>query len=62
MLDVAERLLGVKDGEMTPDGKFTFTKVKCLGCCAIGPVMQVDNDYYGGVKQSQLEKILTKYD
>jgi len=62
VVDIAEKFLGVKDGEMTLDGKFTFERVKCLGCCALGPVVEVDNEFYGGVKPVQLEKILSKYE
>lgn len=62
VVDTVEKLLGVKDGEMTLDGKFTFERVRCLGCCALGPVVEVDNEFYGGVKPVQLEKILSKYE
>lgn len=62
IMEAAERLLGVKDGETTADGRFTLERVNCLGCCALGPVVVVDNDYYGNVKPSDLEKILSRYE
>ncbi|HID18740.1 TPA: hypothetical protein EYP27_04290 [Candidatus Bathyarchaeota archaeon] len=62
IMEAAERLLGVKDGEVTPDGRFTLERVNCLGCCALGPVVVIGNEYYGGVKPADLEKILSKYE
>ena len=32
-----ERLLGIKEGETTADGRFTLETVYCLGCCALAP-------------------------
>ncbi len=37
--------LGVKYDEVTADGRFTVSKVECLGSCGTAPMMQV-NDYY----------------
>lgn len=62
VMEAAERLMGIKDGETTPDGKFTLERVNCLGCCALGPVIEVDNKFYGDVKSGELEKILSTYD
>lgn len=50
IMEAAERTLGIKDGEVTPDGEFGLERVNCLGCCALGPVMVVDNEYHGNLK------------
>ncbi|MHC1635874.1 MAG: NAD(P)H-dependent oxidoreductase subunit E, partial [Candidatus Methanospirareceae archaeon] len=47
--------------ETTPDMRFTVQRVNCLGCCAMGPVMVVDEDYYGKISAADVEKILEKY-
>jgi len=39
--------LGVKPGETTKDLQFTLETVNCLGCCAIGPIVVADGEYYG---------------
>lgn len=61
IMERAERVLGVGDGEVTPDGKFGLERVNCLGCCALGPIMVVDDDYHGNLKPAEVEKILSKY-
>ena len=61
ILDRMQKLLGIQKGETTSDRKFTLETVKCMGCSALGPVVVVDQDYYGNVKSEDLEKILSKY-
>lgn len=62
LMERIERVLCIGDGDVTPDGKFGLERVNCLGCCALGPVMVVDDDYYGNVKPAEVEKILSKYE
>lgn len=62
VMEAVERALGVEYGDVTSDGKFSLERVNCLGCCALGPVMVVDKDYYGNVKPMDIGKILAKYD
>lgn len=38
--------LKVKYDEVTPDGRFTVSKVECLGACGYAPMMQVNDKYY----------------
>jgi NADH-quinone oxidoreductase subunit E len=59
--DQVGRLLGVKPGETTKDRRFSFDTVNCLGCCALGPVMVVDGQYYGKMAASKVERVLQKY-
>jgi NADH-quinone oxidoreductase subunit E len=61
ILDAVEDLLEINAGNTTDDMKFTLSGVNCLGCCAQGPMLMVDTDYYGGVKTTQVKKILDKY-
>lgn len=35
-----------KQGDVSPDGLFTFTKVECLGSCDTAPMLQVNRDAY----------------
>jgi len=55
--DVVRRL-GINPGETSQDGEFSLETVMCLGCCAIGPVMVVNNKYYGQMTSQKIEKIL----
>lgn len=61
ILDSVERTLGIKDGETTSDNKFTLETVNCLGCCALGPVVEVDGQYHGKLTLANVEKILSSY-
>lgn len=38
--------LKVKPNEISPDGRFTVSKVECLGSCGTAPMMQVNDKYY----------------
>jgi NADH-quinone oxidoreductase subunit E len=61
ILGEVQKRLGVKRGETTEDKQFTLETVNCLGCCAIGPVMVVDGDYFGQTTTAKVEPILKKY-
>ncbi len=39
------------------DMRFSLDKVNCLGCCALGPVMLVDGEYYSKPSQEDLEQL-----
>ena len=62
ILDTVEDALDIKAGNTTENMKFTLSGVNCLGCCAQGPMLMVDSDYYGGVTSTQVKKILKKYE
>ena len=55
-----ERNLGINAGETSDDLEFTFETVNCLGACALGPVLVVDEEYQGQVTLSKTNKILKK--
>ena len=46
-MKAVEQALELSEGETTPDFKFTFETVACLGACALAPVLLVDKTYYG---------------
>ena len=62
ILDFLENKLDIKSGETTRDNKFTLETVNCLGCCALGPVIEIDKQYFGKLNSSKLEKLLSKYE
>ncbi|NLF51529.1 MAG: NADH-quinone oxidoreductase subunit NuoE [Leptolinea sp.] len=61
LLEALERELKIKTGETTSDGLFDLQRVACLGCCALAPVMQIDDQIYGRVTTARLKKILESY-
>jgi len=61
ILDEFEKKLNVQAGETTEDRNFSLETVACLGCCAIGPVVVVDDDYYAQTTIRKVSSILKKY-
>ncbi|MBD3420945.1 MAG: NAD(P)H-dependent oxidoreductase subunit E [Chitinivibrionales bacterium] len=62
--DIARRiqtLLGIKEGEVGPDGLFSMEAARCVGMCALAPVVIIDGEVYGNVKLEQVEEILATY-
>ncbi len=53
--------LSVVDGGTTSDKKFTLKSVRCLGCCALAPVISVDDVVYRSVSTKGLPEIIGKY-
>lgn len=60
ILDEIKRFLKIEPGETTQDGNFTLETVNCLGTCAIGPVVVIDDKYFT-VKPGQFEKIIHQF-
>jgi len=56
-----ERTLKIRTGETTADGAFTLQRVRCLGCCALAPVVKVNSDVHAAVSQDHLSSILELY-
>ncbi|MEM0359297.1 MAG: NADH-quinone oxidoreductase subunit NuoE [Candidatus Hadarchaeales archaeon] len=61
ILERIMNLLGISPGETTPDLQFTLETVNCLGCCAIGPVIMINDDYYGNLTPASVAKLLEKF-
>lgn len=52
------REYGVDENEMTEDGRFTFTRVECLGACDKAPMMQINDKYYEDLTLERAKQIL----
>ncbi len=53
--------LGIEAGGITPDGKFSYDAVRCVGACGLAPVMIVNDDVYGRLVPEDVDGILKKY-
>ena len=62
ILDNIGDSLNISEGETTEDMKFTLRRVNCLGCCAMGPVIRIGEDYHGNVTPSKVGDILEMYE
>ena len=61
IMDKLETMLGIKNGGITEDLKFSLDATRCIGACGLAPVMTVGEDVYGRLETNMLEGILAKY-
>jgi len=61
LLNAMQSELKIVPGETTEDGKFDLERVACLGCCAIAPVIRVDDMMHSRVSVIKLKEILDTY-
>lgn len=57
-----QQVLGIGDGECTPDGKFSLEACRCVGACGLAPVMMINDDVHGRLSPDKVEQILAKYE
>lgn len=62
LLDTIQDFTGIKPGETDLELKFSLETVNCLGCCALGPVMEIDGKTHGKMKPGRTADILKNYD
>jgi len=53
-----ENRLGIKDGETTPDGRFTLRTVECLGSCGTAPMLQIGEQYHENLTLEKVDQLL----
>jgi len=61
---IAESLVkeyNVTEGETTPDRRFTYETVRCLGACGLAPVIVVDENVHGRIKTQKMKSVLDDY-
>ena len=61
MLEVMQRRLAIAPGETTADGRYDLERVACLGCCALAPVVTVDEKTYAQMSVLKLQGILDEH-
>lgn len=62
VLEAVENFTGLRPGETDPDLKFSLATVNCLGCCALGPVMEIDEKHLGKLIPGTTTELLKKYE
>lgn len=61
VLEAFERELGIKNGETTADGQYSLERVACFGCCALAPVVVVDEDTHARMRTTAVRRMLKQY-
>jgi NADH-quinone oxidoreductase subunit E len=62
LCEALERELEISTGQTTKDKKFDLQRVACLGCCALAPVVQINDDIHSRMTVIRLKGILDKYE
>ena len=60
ILSYLENEFGIKSGETTMNGLYSLESVACLGCCAISPVIVVNDQIHGNLTLKKVSKIIGK--
>lgn len=61
VLQEFEHILGIRAGQVTPDGKFSIESLRCVGACGLAPVVTIDDKVYGKVQPGKAQEILEHY-
>jgi len=61
IMDALQERLNITEGQTTDDLLFTLDGVRCIGCCASGPVITVNKETHGGLDRSSAVKALDEY-
>jgi len=62
LCEAVERELDISSGQTTKNKRFDLQRVACLGCCALAPVIQINDDIYSRMTVIRLKEILNKYE
>ncbi len=55
------KVLGIDNGGVTPDKRFSLDATRCIGCCGLAPVMTVNDEVYGKITAKDVAGIIAKY-
>jgi NADH:ubiquinone oxidoreductase subunit E len=58
VLDQFKTELGIDIGETTQDGLFSIEQTRCIGVCALAPVVTINDRVYSKVTSSRVKEIL----
>ena len=61
IISTLEKCLGIKEGETTSDGKFSLLTTNCLGWCANGPAMLINDDVHADLTPNKVREIIKSY-
>ena len=62
VLDAVQGLTGIEPGQTDLDMKFSLETVNCLGCCALGPVIEIDGKAHSKMPPAEIADMLKSYD
>ncbi len=60
VLDAFKNELGITLGETSNDGMFSLEGTRCIGVCALAPVVLINNQVFSNVKPAQVPDMIAK--
>lgn len=61
LVEVLKRRVAPMPHQLSPDGKFSWEEVECLGACSNAPMVQIGKDYYEDLTPETLERIIDTF-
>jgi NADH-quinone oxidoreductase E subunit len=61
IIEGVRKEIGIKPGETTADGRFSFQLTNCIGACDRAPAMMVNNDVHVDLTPKKISQILKAY-
>lgn len=58
LLSYISEKLGIREGEVTPDGLFSLASVECLGSCGYAPAVQINMEHYENISIEKMDGII----
>jgi NADH-quinone oxidoreductase subunit E len=60
ILEALERELHIRTGQTTPDGEFSLESVRCLGACALAPILVVDEEPHASMTPDKATRLIVQ--
>jgi NADH:ubiquinone oxidoreductase subunit E/ferredoxin len=61
IIESVEKAIGIRPGETTPDGRFSFELTNCIGACDQAPAMLINDEVYGDLTPGRISEILESH-
>ncbi len=61
-MDRIRNTYDIKEGETTPDRRFSLEAVRCVGACGLAPVVMVNEDIHGIVSADKIIDVIEEYE
>lgn len=61
ILQELENILGIGVNQTTPDELFSIEAVRCIGCCGLSPVLNINGEIFSKLKKEDLTKIIAQF-
>ena len=60
ILEALERELNIKAGNTTAEGKFSLEAVRCVGACALGPILMINEEPHAHITPDKASKLIAQ--